>query len=265
LTQVQASNATALAAVETLAATTAGPDGTTAQYTVKVDNAGHVSGFGLSSTANTADPFSEFGIRADRFYVAPPAHSSATAPTTGLYKGYVWRDTSVNPNVTRYWTGSDWSTTAQVLPFVVKTSGSNPGVYLPAAFIEDATITTAKIAALAVDSAQIADGAIVTAKIDDAAITTAKIDDGQITNAKISNLSVDKLDGAALKVGAYIQSTDYASGANGAGWRINADGTAELQAAFIRGTLTAGQIASNSVTLTSVLYDANGVGYSNYF
>jgi len=137
-------------------------------------------------------------------------------------------------------------------------------VYLPAAFIEDATITTAKIAALAVDSAQIADGAIKTAKIEDGAITTAKIGDAEITDAKITALSVDKLEGAAMKVGAYIQSTNYVSGAEGAGWRINADGTAEMQAASIRGTLTAGQIASNSVTLTSVFYDAAGVAYSSY-
>jgi hypothetical protein len=121
------------------------------KYTVKVDNAGHVSGFGLASTANDADPFSEFGIRADKFWVAPPAVSSDTEPTTGLFKGYVWLDTSVSPATTKYWTGSAWTTTPQALPFVVKTSGSNPGVYLPAAFIEDATITSAKIADLAAD------------------------------------------------------------------------------------------------------------------
>jgi hypothetical protein len=138
------------------------------------------------------------------------------------------------------------------------------GVYSTQAFVRDAQVTNAKIANLAVDSAKLADAAIKTAKIEDGAITTAKIDDAQVTNAKISALSVDKLDGAALKVGAYIQSTNYASGTSGAGWRINADGTAELQAAFIRGTLTAGQIASNSVTLTSVFYDAAGVAYSNY-
>ncbi len=191
------------------------------QYTVKVDNAGHVSGFGLASSANSATPLSEFGVRADRFWIAPPSVSSATAPSTGLYKGYVWRDTSVVPNVTRYWSGTAWTTTPQALPFVVRTTGANPGVYMPAAFIEDGTITNAKIGELAVD------------------------------NGKIANLSVEKLDGSALKVGAFIQSTNFTSGASGAGWRINADGTAELQAAYIRGQLTASQINGANLKITA--------------
>jgi hypothetical protein len=245
--------------------------GLSGKYTVKIDNAGHVSGYGLASTANDATPTSEFGVRADKFWIAGAATESATAPSTGLFKGRVWRDTSLTPAVTKYWTGSAWSASPQVLPFVVLTTAGTingvsvpAGVYIDTAFIADATISRAKIADLAVDNAKIADAAIKTAKIEDGAITTAKIGDAEITDAKITALSVDKLEGAALKVGAYIQSTNYASGASGAGWRINADGTAELQAASIRGTLTAGQIASNSVTLTSVFYDAAGVAYSSY-
>lgn len=44
-----------------------------AKYGVKVDVNGHVSGFGLISTANNAAPFSEFTVAADKLKVAYPA------------------------------------------------------------------------------------------------------------------------------------------------------------------------------------------------
>lgn len=58
-------------------------DGTLfAQYTVKVDQNGYVSGFGLASTANNGDPLSEFAVVADRFVVVPPSTPGAV--------GYSW-------------------------------------------------------------------------------------------------------------------------------------------------------------------------------
>ena len=73
------------------------------QYTVKIDNAGHVAGFGLSNTSSLTgpngltlsdgSPFSEFGVVADRFWVAAPAVVGSTAPTENWH-GRVWVDTS---------------------------------------------------------------------------------------------------------------------------------------------------------------------------
>lgn len=48
------------------------------KFTVKIDNNGYVSGFGLASTENNATPFSDFAIRADRFYVASPTGPGIT-------------------------------------------------------------------------------------------------------------------------------------------------------------------------------------------
>jgi len=66
------------------------------QYTVKIDNSGNVAGYGLSSTGtglNHAE--SQFGVRADYFWVAPVSHVSDTEPAASdRYKGYVWVDTS---------------------------------------------------------------------------------------------------------------------------------------------------------------------------
>jgi hypothetical protein len=50
-----------------------GAGGLRAQYTVKIDNAGWISGFGLSSeTQSDGTVISDFGVRADRFWIAAP-------------------------------------------------------------------------------------------------------------------------------------------------------------------------------------------------
>ena len=130
-----------------------------AKYTVKVDNGGHISGYGFISTNNDATPTAEFGVRADNFFVAPPAIASATAPAaSSRYTGMVWRDTSSDPAVVKYWTGTAWSTDPQTLPFIVRTSSGTingatvgPGVYIDTAYIADATIQQAQIGDLTAD------------------------------------------------------------------------------------------------------------------
>jgi hypothetical protein len=208
--------AAAHAAVQTNATAQANINGQlSAQYTVKTDVAGLISGYGLASSANNAAPSSAFGVRANSFYIAPPATAQATAPTANLYNGYVWLDTSVNPNVTRYRSGTSWVTTPPTMPFVVQTTPQTlpsglvvpPGVFMQTAFIQDASITS----------------------------------------AKIESLTVDKLAAGSLAVGAYAQSTNYVAGVSG--WRLSGDGTSQLPAANILGKLTTGQIEVGSVTV----------------
>ena len=106
----------------------AAADGTLqAQYTVKIDNAGYVSGFGLASSAPVdAAPFSEFIVKADRFAIGSPV--------------------------------------GEIIPFVVNTTTQTvngvtvpAGVYMDAAFIKDGTITKAKIGNAVIDDAKIID------------------------------------------------------------------------------------------------------------
>ncbi|MDN5936625.1 MAG: DUF1983 domain-containing protein, partial [Nitrosospira sp.] len=90
-------------------------DGLEAQYTVKIDNNGHVSGFGLASAAaEDGTPQSHFIIRADDFAIVDPADS-----TEG----------------------------SEIYPFAV-TGGT---VYIDGAYIGDATIQSASIASLDAD------------------------------------------------------------------------------------------------------------------
>lgn len=101
--------------------------------------------------------------------------------------------------------------------------------------------------------------------IRDAQITTAKIKDLAVDDAKVASLSAAKLTAGSIGVGSYISSTAYTSGS--AGWRINADGTAEFSGVVVRGTVyaTAGQIggitiASNAVRAGQTAYNT-GIGF----
>lgn len=50
-------------------------NGLSAQYTIKINNNGHVSGFGLASTPVNGTPVSTFAVAADRFVIASPQGS----------------------------------------------------------------------------------------------------------------------------------------------------------------------------------------------
>jgi hypothetical protein len=129
------------------------------QYTVKIDNNGYVSGFGLASTANNATPFSEFIIRADSFAIASPS----------------------GPGV------------APAEPFIVRTTETTiggvtvpVGVYMKDAFIQNGTITNAKIANLAVDDAKIGN------------LSASKLTAGVINTGDISSTSTTVVNSVAV-------------------------------------------------------------------
>ena len=101
-----------------------------AQYTIKIDNNGHVSGFGLASTSSNAGPTSAFIVRADRFAIAGPNDANDPLGT-------------VNPSR---------------LPFIVTTTpiavngNTYPsGTWIDTAFIANATISSAQIGSLTAD------------------------------------------------------------------------------------------------------------------
>jgi hypothetical protein len=100
-------------------------DGLSGQYTVKVDNNGYVSGFGLASTTVNGTPTSEFLIRADKFSIATP-----TGPTTENH------------------------------PFTIGQVNGQTKVVMRSTLIEDAAINTAKIGDLAVSTLKIGNNAV---------------------------------------------------------------------------------------------------------
>jgi hypothetical protein len=195
-----------------------------AQYTVKVDVNGYVSGFGLASTANNATPFSEFAIRADRFYIASPS----------------------GPGL------------PPIVPFVVNTTTQTvngvsvpPGVYMDAAFIKNGTIIGAKIADLTVDNAKLI-------SVSAAKLTAGSIAVGQFIQSTgyVAGTSGWRINGngSAEFSGVIVRGTIIATAgsiggntidatgmqsstytANVAGWRLNSNGTGQI-GGFVVGT-----------------------------
>lgn len=209
----------------------------TAQYTVKMDLNGFVSGYGLmSSLVAGGTPTSTFIVNVDKFAVATPTTSVAgwsASNTVGLNeirrivgvddKVLVCKTAGVTAGSAPSIAGAigslvtDNSVVWQIasrVPFSVLTvpttinGASVPaGVYIDAAYVLNATIGTAQIALLAVDDARIAD------------------------------LAVAKLLAGNLRVGGYIRSTTYSAGVSG--WTINADGSVEFNNGTFRGALAA--------------------------
>ncbi|BAI75205.1 host specificity protein J (plasmid) [Azospirillum sp. B510] len=97
-------------------------NGLSAQYTVKIDNNGWMSGFGLASYPSGENGMvAEFAVRADRFLIGIPTVAS----------------------------GVDH-------PFVIGTVNGAPRISMSSAFIQDASIDSAKIRDLAVDTMKLA-------------------------------------------------------------------------------------------------------------
>lgn len=201
---------TNVASLQTSASTQASQiTGLSAQFTVKTDLNGYVSGFGLASEAPVnGSPSSEFAVIADRFSIAPVATNPAADDGAPFF--HLTVPTTIN---------------GVTVP---------AGTYMKSAFIHNAAIVGAQIQNAAID------------------------------DAKIANLSVAKLIGGSLSVGQYIQSSNFISGS--AGFRINANGTAEFSGVVVRGTVyaSAGLIGGTAIGanyLQSAGYVAGSSGY----
>lgn len=174
-------NNTLSASIQTEATTRASVDtGLLAQYTVKVDVNGRVSGFGLASTSNNTTPFSEFVVIADRFAVVSPSTTGETPK----------------------------------IPFVIGTVGGQTVVAMSNAMIQDASITNAKIANLAVDTAKIANAAITNAKIND--LSAEKITAGTISVDRLgaNTITADKIDSRNLTIKDSLGNVILSAGVN---------------------------------------------------
>lgn len=125
-----------------------------------------VGGFGLSATSgagSTEGPTIDFGVRADRFWIAAPAGSGDVAM-------------QMSPN-------------RNEIPFIVVTNTQTyngvtyqPGVYMKTAMIANASIGTAKIADAAITNAKIGTAEIDTLKIQGEAITKTRYNTTYITS-----------------------------------------------------------------------------------
>ena len=112
------------------------------QYTVKIDAAGTIAGFGLANTTTTSTPFSEFYVRADNFALLPPSTTVTSFPTTGNYQNRTVYRSDLNETYYYNTASSSWVTSPPSLPFVVTTSPQTiqgetvpQGVYIDTAYM----------------------------------------------------------------------------------------------------------------------------------
>lgn len=211
------------------------------QYTVKSSVTGpdgkpKITGFGFSNDGEIG----RFEIVADNFaiHAPPPAWSGVTAYVPGMRVKYTYssvekyykckvNNTNIKPvadNGTPATT--QWEEYTYLLPFTVDSVWG--GAVMDAAFIKDATITSAKIGSLATDKL-VATGTGSNASC----ITEAMIADASISNAKIKNT---------------IQSTDYNEGA-GTGWMIDKNGNAKFFNVTARGLVEASSLKANTAMI----------------
>lgn len=205
---------------QSFSATASSVTGLQGQYTVKIDNNGYVSGFGLASTSTTAAPFSSFVIRADRFSVASPS----------------------GPGIT------------PIIPFTVTTTPTvengvtiQPGVYINSAFIKDASITSAKIGSIQAD--KITTGSLkVTIGLDgDLNVGTGRIVFDTGTHMRVQGLGFGSANQFIEWFGPKLASFSLCTEANAISY-IKANGDA-----YFGGSLSAGLLRNSAATTVTTV------------
>lgn len=177
-----------------------------AQYAVRLDVNGYISGFGMANDGEE----SEFGVVADKFWIMhpdPPAYSASTAYALGarvLYGGKQYKCTTAIAAPGEPWNASHWSDAPAL--FVV----TENGVAMDTAFIGDATIKNAMVETVSTDKLFVG----VEAHLNGSAF----IADGTLTTAKIEQ---------------YIRSSNFVTGVSG--WQIDQDGDSEFNNSVFRG------------------------------
>lgn len=207
-------------------------------YTVKMDNQGYLTGFGLmSNLADGGVPTTDFFVNANRFAVTTPTTSipvraNSTAYSVGAFVGVA---SSTSKMLVCKVAGTSSTSAPNIASIAIGTLVVDGGVTWQVSSRVPLSVltTTATINGVVVPPGVYIDGA----SIVNATITNASIGDAAITNAKINDLSADKITAGSIQTG-YIRSTTYTAGT--AGWSINADGSAEFAQVAVRGTLYGG-------------------------
>ena len=259
-------------------------DGLRAQYSVKIDNDGFVSGFGLYSAGSN----SEFVVSADRFAVATPLSSIPFRGASTAYTlGAVVRQQASNYTLVCKQAGTTssaasvteaglanvitdgtviWQVASRV-PFVVQTSPATfsgvtipSGVFIDAAYIVNGTVNNSQIGNINAD--KITAGFIAAARIEagsiDATIATldaAVIQTGFINTARIQNASITdaKIQDAAITT-AKIEDAAITTAKIGAAQITTAKiGAAQITAAKIEdAAITTAKIGDAQITTAKI-------------
>ena len=233
-------------------------NGIQAKYTVKIDNNGYVSGYGLISTANNGAPSSTFTILADRFQVVTPGLSAQVPFVIGAVNGA----TAVGINGALAVDGSIAARSIDTRGLTVK--DANGAVILSSGVPLDWSRVGSKPTSLAgINSVEgnklagIAAGADVTGQNTAAGI----VNQGAFaTVSKIESWNAGNLLGNSIISNAMITG-DIFSGAwdwNN-GWYLQRNGNLYAANAYIRGDIEASSLKANTAMVNTLHINGNAV------
>jgi hypothetical protein len=211
-------------------------NGMQGQYTVKIDNNGYVSGFGLLSTANNGTVVSDFSIRADSFSITNPAVAGKVGAVTPfsvlstsetvngtVYPAGVYMDKAMIKYLDASQINTNGLSIRDVSGNIILAAG-NPldfanvgGTTKPAAnatrgasFGVDisgqitATNITTYMAGAAIQNAQIANLAVHTGNIDNLAVDTLKVAGNAVAFTITSTFSAIRFTGSVPSGGSSV-------------------------------------------------------------
>ena len=252
------------------------------QYTLKIDAAGTIAGFGLANTSSASgNATSEFLIQADKFALLPPSTSMTSFPTTGNYQNRtIYRsdlDETYYYSVTANSNAGGWLTSPDSLPFIVTTTSTTlQGETVPAGvYIDTAYMNKGRVLDLVAGSV-VADYISATVAMDAPYLFGGTINIGTINkpsddprtwtvsgNNRASNFSVDALGvmhaNSAVMEGVTIKAPDGTVLVDAGGMTGSSGGNLVYNANFRRGELTFNE---NTSTWTEDTTDI--AGFVNY-
>jgi hypothetical protein len=192
------------AAIETAATSI---DGLQAQYTVKVDVNGHVTGFGLSDVANDGTITSTFIVNADAFAIIDTSNGLSSAVVPFAVRSGVTYIQDVVIEGALIATGS--ITNAEIANGTITTAKIGNG-QITNALIANAAIGTAQIGSATITGNLIVDGTIKSGNIATSTITSGNIQQGQISGVVMAgNPAPNPITGTGTLIGSLTVPAGY--------------------------------------------------------
>jgi hypothetical protein len=231
-------------------------------YTVKMDNNGFLTGFGLMSTlADGGVAVSDFFTNVNRFAVTAPM---TTMPLWASGTAYsVGQSVRISGTTTKILVCKVAGTSGGSAPSISGAIGSivtdNTVEWQISSSVPFAVLSTS----LTANGVTLAPGVYIDgASIVNATIGSAQIGLATIDDARITDLNATKITAGSLQVGSYIQSSNFITSVQG--WKIDAAGSVEFGSGTFRGALSgatgtfAGSLSAASGTFTGTLSAATG-------
>ena len=239
-----------------------------AEYTLKIDNNGYVSGFGLASSPTE----SAFAINANRFYIASPTNYSGSTTPTSPTNGQTWFNST--DKKTYRWNGTAWVLFQPIIPFTVQTTPVTingvtlePGVYMDNSYIRNLNADNINVTSLSAITANI--GTLKTNNTNSYRVEISDVGDYPIwygsgdKNYNNANFFLDKTGNIIIKgagFGIIDASGNVVMSSGGAVWDY-IQGAKKPADGATRNVYVGNWESGVSYVIGDIVFDSNGAGW----